>query len=128
MLIYNSLQVVSKKGNFLKVYTFIYIRDIKGEKKMLSLLRTNPSHNDRNGNGKYSAPRRRKKCKNVETNSEEFSYLQSSVDLTMQFCNGRDPIYLVFEKLENRSVPDLMTEFVKDSFFEISKFVSKVIK
>jgi len=46
----------------------------------------------------------------------------------MQFCNGRDPIYLVFEKLENRSVPDLMTEFVKDSFFEISKFVSKVIK
>lgn len=94
---------------------------------MLTLTAPNPTHNDRNGSGKYSTLRRRKKRKSQES-SEEFSYLNSSVDLTMQFTTTRDPIYMVFEKLEDRSIPVLMTEFVKDSFFEITKFVSKVIK
>lgn len=95
---------------------------------MLTLTAPNPTHNDRNGSGKYSTLRRRKKRKNTETDSQEFSYLNSSVDLTMQFTTTRDPIYMVFEKLEDRSIPVLMTEFVKDSFFEITKFVSKVMK
>lgn len=95
---------------------------------MLTLTAPNPSHNNRNGNGKYSTLRRKKKAKRQETANEEFSYLNSSVDLTMQFTTTRDPIYMVFEKLEDRPVKALMTEFVKDSFFEISKFVSKVMK
>lgn len=94
---------------------------------MLSLTAANPTNNERNGNGKYSTPRRRKKRKNSE-NLEDFSYLKSSMDLTMQFTTLQDPIYFVFEKIENRSVSELMTEFVKDSFFEIAKFVSKVMK
>lgn len=94
---------------------------------MLSLTAPNPANNQKNGDGKYSTPRRRKKRKNTE-NPEEFSYLNSSMDLTMQFTTVRDPIYFVFEKIEDRSVSALMTEFVKDSFFELTKFVSKVLK
>lgn len=95
---------------------------------MLSLLRTNPAYNEKNGNGKYSTLRRRKKRKQTETNPEDFSYLNSSEDLTMHFSRTRDPIYFVFETLENRTIPQLMTEFIEDSFFEITKFVSKVVK
>lgn len=95
---------------------------------MLTLTAPKPSNNDRNGNGKYSTLRRRKKAKKQEAANEEFSYLNSSVDLTMQFTMTRDPIYMVFEKIEDRPVKALMTEFVKDSFFELSKFVSKVMK
>jgi hypothetical protein len=94
---------------------------------MLALTGPTPTTNDKNGSGKYATPRRRKKRKNTE-NLEDFSYINSSVDLTMQFNSGRDPIYFVFEKLEDRSLSALMTEFVKDSFFEITKFVSKVMK
>lgn len=94
---------------------------------MLTLTAPNPTHNDRNGSGKYSTLRRRKKRKSQES-AEEFSYLNSSVDLTMQFTTTRDPIYMIFEKIEDRPVTALMTEFVKDSFFEITKFVSKVMK
>ncbi len=95
---------------------------------MLTLTAPTPTNNDKNGNGKYSTLRRRKKQKKQEIAAEDFSYLSSSVDLTMQFTATRDPIYMVFEKIEDRPVKALMTEFVKDSFFEISKFVSKVMK
>lgn len=95
---------------------------------MLSLLSTRPTTNEKNGNGKYSTLRRRKKRKKESKNPDEFSYLKSSVDLTMKFNNSKDPIYYVFESLENRSVSQLMTDFVKDSFFEITNFVSKVIR
>lgn len=95
---------------------------------MLTLTAPNPSQNDRNGNGKYSTLRRKKKQKKQKAAAEEFSYLNSSVDLTMQFTSIRDPIYFVFEKIEDRSVKSLVKEFVKDSFYEISTFVSKVMR
>lgn len=96
---------------------------------MITLLKTTPAQNEKNGSGKYSTPRRRKKRKaSEEINLEEFSYLQSSEDLTMQFSKARDPIYVLFAKVEDKSIPGLMKDFVKDSFFEITNFVSKVIK
>lgn len=95
---------------------------------MLTLTAPNPSHNNRNGNGKYSTLRRRKKQKKQQAKAEDFSYLSSSVDLTMQFATIRDPIYFVFEKIEDRSIKALVKEFVNDSFYEISTFVSKVMK
>ena len=94
---------------------------------MLALTAPTPTTNDKNGSGKYSTLRRRKKRKKVEKDSNEFSYLKSSVDLTMQFSKTVDPIYYVFETLENRTVPQLMSDFVQDSFFQITNFVSKVI-
>ena len=45
----------------------------------------------------------------------------------MRFNNSQDPIYYAFEVLENRTVPQLMGDFVKDSFFEITTFISKVV-
>lgn len=94
---------------------------------MLSLLSTRPTTNEKNGNGRYSTLRRRKKRKKESEKSNEFSYLSSSVDLTMKFNSAKDPIYYAFESLENRSVSQLMTDFVKDSLFEITNFVSKVV-
>lgn len=90
------------------------------------LLATPPTTNEKNGNGKYK-PLRRRKQKKAATNSNEFSYLTNN-DLTMKFSNAKDPIYFAFEYLENRSIPQLMGDFVKDSFFEITKFVSKAVK
>ena len=45
----------------------------------------------------------------------------------MRFNNARDPIYYVFDCIENRPVSTLAKEFVKDTFFEITNFVSKVV-
>lgn len=86
-----------------------------------------PTTNDKNGNGKYKPLRRRKKQGKSEKKAEEFSYL-SSADPRMRFNSARDPIYYAFEYLENRSLPQLMGDFVKDSFFELTNFVSKVVK
>jgi len=83
-----------------------------------------PLMNDKNGNGKYRGLRRRKKVKKEEE-EKEFKYL-SNLDPRMKFNNSRDPIYFAFEYLEKRSLPELMGDFIQDSFFEIANFVSKV--
>lgn len=96
---------------------------------MITLMKASPAQNEKNGSGKYSTPRRRKKRKTAEEiNLDEFSYLNSSEDLTMQFSRAQDPIYVLFAKVEAKSIPGLMKDFVKDSFFEVASFVSKVIK
>ena len=99
---------------------------------MLSLLTTTKqtaakqTTNDKNGNGKYR-PLRNRKRRNGTGSSNGFRYLNNN-DLTMQFDSTKDPIYFAFEYLENRSVPQLMGDFIQDSFFEIASFVSKVVK
>lgn len=95
---------------------------------MLTLTATQHTTNDKNGNGRYSTPRKRKKRKDSEADSQEFSYLNSNTDLTMQFTKTRDPIYFVFEKLESRSISELMSDFVKDSLYEASKLISQVMQ
>ena len=82
--------------------------------------------NEKQGNGKYSPLRKRKRAKKAEQNPNEFKYLTNN-DLTMRFNNSRDPIYFAFDYLKNRSLPELVGDLVKDSFFEITNFVSKVI-
>ncbi len=57
---------------------------------------------------------------------EEFKYLENK-DKRMRFNNSQDPIYYVFDCIENRPVDVLAKEFVKDSFFEVINFVSKVV-
>lgn len=63
----------------------------------------------------------------IEAHKDEFQYLNKN-DRRMRFNNAKDPIYFVFDYVENRSVADLAKDFVKDSLFEITNFVSKVIK
>ncbi|MBD5403046.1 hypothetical protein HDR58_09695 [bacterium] len=57
---------------------------------------------------------------------KEFSYLENK-DKRMRFNNSQDPIYYVFDCIENRPVGVLAKEFVKDSFLEVANFVSKVV-
>ena len=57
---------------------------------------------------------------------DEFNYLENK-DRRMRFNNSKDPIYYVFDCIENRPVSTLAKEFVKDSFFEVVNFVSKVV-
>ena len=52
----------------------------------------------------------------------------TKADSRMRFNNSRDPIYFVFEALEQRSVADLTKDFVKASMYEFTKFISKVVK
>ena len=58
--------------------------------------------------------------------NKEFKYLEAK-DRRMRFNNAQDPIYYVFDCIENRPVTTLAKEFVKDSVFEVMNFVSKVV-
>ena len=90
---------------------------------MQSLLTTT---NEKNGNGQYRPLRKRNKSKKAGK-SRGFRYLANN-DLRMQFNTTKDPIYFAFECLEERSIPQLMGDFIQDSFFEITNFISKVTK
>jgi len=92
------------------------------------LPNTNNTKNDTNGNGQFGTLiRKRTKRKSVRGNSyEDFTYLDKK-DRRMRFNNSKDPIYYVFDCLENRPVSTLAKEFVKDTLFEITNFVSRVV-
>ena len=81
--------------------------------------------NNRQGNGKHAPILRAKKA--VKKEVQEFVYLDK-VDTRMRFNGSKDPIYFAFEYLEKRSVSQLAGDFVKDSFYEIANFVSRVVK
>ena len=48
-------------------------------------------------------------------------------DRRMRFNNAQDPIYYIFDVIENRPVKTLAKEFVKDSILDVISFVSKVV-
>ena len=60
------------------------------------------------------------------TKTREFNYLEAR-DKRMRFNNSRDPIYYVFNCIENRPISTLAKEFVKDSFFDTVNFISKAV-
>ncbi len=70
--------------------------------------------------GTMTRPSRRKNA------VKEFKYLENK-DRRMRFNNSQDPIYYVFDCIENRPVSVLAKEFVKDSILEVANFVSKVV-
>ena len=78
-----------------------------------------------NSFGTITAKKRKTVAK--EFNIEDIKYLEKK-DRRMRFNNAQDPIYYVFECIENRPIKTLAKEFVKDSFFEIANFVSKAVK
>ena len=83
-------------------------------------------NNNRGGNGRFGTLARKRSAA-VVSEEQEFDYLNSS-DRRMRFNNAQDPIYFAFDCLNNRSLPQLANDFVKDTFFEISNFISKVVK
>lgn len=84
-------------------------------------------YNEKQGSGRYRPLRKRKKQKTQEEKDNDFKYLENN-DLRMRFNNSRDPIYFAFDYLEKRTLPQLMGDFVEDSFYGIANFVSKVVK
>ena len=91
---------------------YIYKRDNKREKIMLATSQQ----------AFGTMTRRASRRKSIE----DFKYLENK-DRRMRFNNSQDPIYFVFDCIENRPVSTLAKEFVKDSFFEVVNFVSKVV-
>ena len=71
--------------------------------------------------------KRTKKVEDKEFNIEDYNYLAQK-DKSMRFNTSKDPIYYVFDVIENRPISTLAKEFVKDSFFEAVNFVSQVVK
>ena len=70
--------------------------------------------------------KRTKKVEDKEFNIEDYNYLAQK-DKRMRFNTSKDPIYYVFDVIENRPISTLAKEFVKDSFFEAVNFVSQVV-
>ena len=60
-------------------------------------------------------------------NLEDYTFIGKN-DKRMRFNNSKDPIFYVFDVIENRPIKTLAKEFVKDSFFEAVNFVSKVVR
>lgn len=88
------------------------------------------SQNETSGNGQFGALTRKRKGNKRRSNQgfsiEDYCYLEKS-DRRMRFNNSRDPIFYVFDCIENRPIKTLAKEFVKDSFMDIANFVSKVV-
>lgn len=85
--------------------------------------------NNTSGNGQFGALTRKRKQNgsSKEFSIEDYNYLEKK-DRRMRFNNSKDPIYYVFDVIDNRPVTTLAKEFVKDSFFEVANFVSKVVR
>ena len=71
--------------------------------------------------------KRTKKVEDKEFYIEDYNYLAQK-DKRMRFNTSKDPIYYVFDVIENRPISTLAKEFVKDSFFEAVNFVSQVVR
>ena len=93
------------------------------------LQTTAQSNGNKGGNRQFGSltGRKNKMTSLNEFNIEDYNYL-SQKDKRMRFNNSRDPIYYVFDVIENRPIKTLAKEFVKDSFFEIANFVSQVVR
>jgi len=62
----------------------------------------------------------------ISQNRENLVYLTKK-DRRMRFNNSKDPIYFIFDHIENRPVSVLAKEFVQDTISDICNFVSKVV-
>ena len=92
------------------------------------LSTNNGTANDTNKNGQFGSLLKKRANRKYKNGSsyEDYSFLDKS-DKRMRFNNSQDPIYYVFDCIENRPISTLAKEFVKDTFFEITNFVSKVV-
>lgn len=56
----------------------------------------------------------------LESNKDNLEYLNKK-DRRMRFNNAKDPIYYVFNKIEDRPLTELFVDFVKDIFNSLLK-------
>ena len=77
----------------------------------------------------YSAIERNKKPAGALEIPEDFQFFYlNKQDRQMRFNNGGDPIYAIFDKIENRPLSKIAAEFVRELADDTIKFVSTVLK
>ena len=77
----------------------------------------------------YSAIERNKKPAGALEIPEDFQfYYLNKKDRQMRFNNGGDPIYAIFDKIENRPLSKIATEFVRELADDTIRFISTVLK
>jgi hypothetical protein len=77
----------------------------------------------------YSAIERNKKPAGALEIPEDFQFFYlNKQDRQMRFNNGGDPIYAIFDKIENRPLSKIAVEFVRELKDDAIRFVSTVLK
>lgn len=77
----------------------------------------------------YSAIERNQKPIGSLEIPENFElYYLNKKDRQMRFNNAGDPIYVVFEKIEDRPLLRLVTDFLKELRDDSIRFVSSLVK
>lgn len=75
----------------------------------------------------YSTVERNQKPAGTIEIPEEFNrYYLNKKDRQMRFNNASDPIYAIFDRMENRPLKSLVHDFVAELKDDTIKFVSKV--
>ena len=77
----------------------------------------------------YSAVERNKKPAGALEIPEDFKfYYLNKKDRQMRFNNGGDPIYAIFDKIDQRPLSKIARDFVKELKDDTIRFISTVIK
>ena len=76
----------------------------------------------------YSAVERNKKPIGSLDIPDDFAkfYLEKK-DRQMRFCNARDPIYHVFDRIDSRPLGEIFRGFVKETMNDSKKFLEKLV-
>ena len=77
----------------------------------------------------YSAVERNKKPAGALEIPENFDlYYLNKRDRQMRFNNAGDPIYAIFEKIDNRPLSKIAKDFVKELKDDAIRFISTALK
>ena len=77
----------------------------------------------------YDAIQRNKKPAGAIEIPEDFQlYYLKKQDRQMRFNNGGDPIYAVFDKIDNRPLSKIARDFVRELKDDSIRFISTLLK
>ena len=77
----------------------------------------------------YSAVERNKRPAGALEIPEDFQfYYLNKKDRQMRFNNAGDPIYAIFDKIDNRPLSKIAKDFVKELKDDTIRFISKTLK
>ena len=103
----------SKKAIFIHIYTLYICKSYLEREKMATV---------------YSAIERNKKPAGALEIPEDFQfYYLNKKDRQMRFNNGGDPIYAIFDKIDQRPLSKIALDFVKELKDDAIRFVSTVL-
>lgn len=77
----------------------------------------------------YSAVERNKKpIGSIEIPADFQCYYLNKQDRQMRFNNAGDPIYAVFDRIDNRPLANIARDFVKELRDDSIRFISSLLK